>query len=384
MTVLGIGEIIVSWFNLVTLVSNDVGFAFAFTVSTGGADGSFGITIAGFAVRVPMEIIVTLIAAGKSEESSHAGIAFVASDMSFARTDSIFVTGIVQSSVLAAFTRLALGVPEKSGSALVTFIADNVLFARTFSSCVITILVHGTIGITFALLGIGEIVVSWITLVALVSSDVWLTSTFSILVALGGHRSIRITFTSFALGKAIVISSAFVTSGELNVSISAFIAFLAFHMIIARALAIVITGIVHGSVSVTHASIASRKSIVFSSALGTLVSNHVVFATTFTTAIIASQGFGSLSVTFARFGIGKVIVLILTLVTFQASDQVRFAFALTRSFVTNETRRSFLVTLAFMTIRKAVMSSSTSVAFVSFNVTLAVTFSRFGIASQIL
>ena len=151
MTVLGIGEIIVSWFNLVTLVSHDVGFAFAFTVSTGGADGSFGITIAGFAVRVPMEIIVTLIAAGKSEESSHAGIAFVASDMSFARTDSIFVTGIVQSSILAAFTSLALGVPEKSGSALVTFIADNVLFARTFSSCVITILVHGTIGITFAL-----------------------------------------------------------------------------------------------------------------------------------------------------------------------------------------------------------------------------------------
>lgn len=151
MTVLGIGEIIVSWFNLVTLVSNDVGFAFAFTVSTGGADGSFGITIAGFAVGVPMEIIVTLIAAGKSKESSDAGIAFVASDMSFARTNSIFVTGIVQSSVLAAFTRLALGVPEKSGSALVTFIADNVFFARTFSSCVITILVHGTIGITFAL-----------------------------------------------------------------------------------------------------------------------------------------------------------------------------------------------------------------------------------------
>merc|ERR1711963_1104470 len=256
--------------------------------------------------------------------------------MGFARTDSILVTGIVQSSVLAAFTRLALGVPEKSGSALVTFIADNVLFARTFSSGIITILVHGTIGITFALLGIGEIVVSWITLVALVSSDVWLTSTFSILVTLGGHRSIRITFTSFALRKAIVISSAFVTSGEFNVSINAFIAFLAFHMIIARALAIVITGIVHGSVSVTHASIASRKSIVFSSALGTLVSHHVVFATTFTTAIIASQGFGSLSVTFARFGIGKVIVLILTLVTFQASDQVRFAFALTGSFVTNE------------------------------------------------
>ena len=150
MTVFGIGEIIVSWFNLVTLVPNDVGFAFAFSVSTGGADGSFGITVAGFAVRVPMEIIVTLIAAGESKESSHAGIAFVASDMSFARTNSIFVTGIVQSSVLAAFTRLALGVPEKSGSALVTFIADNVFFARTFSSGIITILVNGTIGITFA------------------------------------------------------------------------------------------------------------------------------------------------------------------------------------------------------------------------------------------
>merc|ERR1711884_138610 len=256
--------------------------------------------------------------------------------MFFARANSIFVTRTVQSSFSAASTLLACRITEESGGALVAFIADNVFFASTFSSSIITILIHGTIRITVTLFWIGEIIVSGFTLFALISSNVRLASTFSILVTLSGLRSILITFTSFAFGESIVISSAFVTSGKLNISINTFVAFLSFNMIIAGTLAIVITRIVNGSFSVTHASITSWKSKMFSSTLGTFVSNNVFFASTFPASVITGQSFGSLSITFARFGIRKVIVFIFTLVTFHASDQIRFALTLSGCKIANE------------------------------------------------